>query len=183
MNNNNDKTLNLIPRIGALIFGALAFFMVFAPNILMPEFKLASDGLQFSGLNVAFGMSKKIVNPLLSTGGKIDVKYFSASIMILTYLLALGGAILAILDIIGVGGKVVPIIACICFCSAAVMFFCIKDLVILNAQADVAEFFGETNLQYGFGALLGGISCIIAGVSSLASIFTPKEKAVFKHAK
>lgn len=176
MNNNNDKTLNLIPRIGALIFGALAFFMVFAPNILMQE-------LQFSGLNVAFGMSKKIVNPLLSTGVKIDVKYFSASIMILTYLLALGGAILAILDIIGVGGKVVPIIACICFCSAAVMFFCIKDLVILNAQADVAEFFGETDLQYGFGALLGGISCIIAGVSSLASIFTPKEKAVFKHAK
>ena len=179
MDNKHDgKIFDKVYRVAPLIFGVISLIMIFLPNAFMVVKETVQDGNdivkiipEFSGINVAFGAAKDVFE-----GVSVS---FSASIVILSYLLVLAGVALSVLDLLGYGGKIVPVIDCALFCGAAVLFFLTTNVVnytidIVNPDLYVSEF------KASYGALTGGALSILASVISFVYIFLPKTKIALR---
>ncbi len=151
------------------IFGFIAAMMLFAPAIVDKTIGL----VEYKGSDIAFG------NEVMGH------KFFAASAYMLPLFLALIGVALVVVAAFGKGGKVVPIVAAVCFVGAAVCYF----LPMVMATPDLGEYDGEgkseiikefregisEEFKLAAGAIVGGIFSIIAAVVAVVPVFVCKD--------
>lgn len=158
----------------AVLFGVIAACMIFAPAIVGKQD--ASDPM--SGLDVAFGNKDDTFGMGLG-----------ASAYMLPFFLALIGVVLAVVALLGKGGKIVPIVAAVCFVGAAICYFLplvmvrpdfgeAGDLMNSDQKSEAVKKFRESLKEFGevgAGAIVGGIFSIIAAVVSVVPVFVCKD--------
>ena len=160
MKKNLGKIINCVSILLALV----AILMMFAPAISYKTDKI--DGI--TGVQVAFGKKDAL----------------SASAYMLSYLLTIVGIALAVLALLGKGGKIVPLAAAVCFIAAAICFF-LPMVMVTNyvgklegaAKDKAIESYREIlkqTAQIGAGAIVGGILSILAGAAVAVPVFLKK---------
>ena len=161
--------LKMILCCVAIVFGFVAAMMLFAPA-LKADTLLGEQTLK--GSEIAFGKKEN------GTG------VLAASVYMLPLFLALIGVVLSVLALLGKGGKIVPIVAAVCFLVAAVLFFLPKGLITPDlgklegdARSKALENFREgikNSYDLAAGAIVGGIFSIIAACAAATPIFLKK---------
>lgn len=180
--NGEQTDQNRIPNICALILGAVAFFMLFAPTLM---FEYGGSKLDCSGLNLAFGTAlTQDARAILGEGAVLppyvglnySLSYFIISPLAIAYLAVLGGVICAALDFFGIGKKVAPIVSASCFAVAGVLFFIANYIVLFNPEIGDFDFISalRENLKLGFGAIVGGTFSCISFAAMLSGVFLKK---------
>lgn len=168
------STLGLVFSAGAVLFAIAAVCMMFlnAVELVSGENVLA----QYTGVQVAFGYSETY--PLIG-----EVKFLNFSIMnLLPYILALAGAVVALLAALSKKSFLLNVIAVACFVAAAVFFFTAASYVsvagsegsgTLNVLVKniVDALKDGDNLKIAIGSLLGGVFSIVAAACSALKIF------------
>ena len=157
------KHLGKIVAGVAILLGLVAALLIFAGAIAPKE----GAGDPISGASIAFG-------------NKDDKTV--ASLYILAFLLPLVGVILSVLTLLGKGGKVVPIIAAVCFVVGGIFYFLPLELVTPDlgklSSAEAIKNFRDMLKKVatvGLGAIFGGILSILAGCASVATLFVKKK--------
>ena len=168
------STLGLVFSAGAVIFAIVAVCMMFADAV-----KLVSGEnvlVSYKGTQVAFGYSETY--PIIG-----EVKFLNFSFMnLLPYILALAGAVVAVLAALSKKSFLLNIIAVACFVAAAVFFFTAASYVSvagsegsgsLNALVKniVDALKDGDNLKIAIGSILGGVFSIVAAACSALKIF------------
>jgi hypothetical protein len=162
----NKKSLPFLMQAVAVLWGVVAFIMLFLPAI-------GVDGTDttYNGLKVVFGYKQ-------STLG-YEYSVFNFSFMnLLTYILILVGIVLSVLSIVSNTNKWVSVIASVAFLVAGIFFFC--TIAFTSVNADASKIFASLggNIKDSFtlavGAILGGVFSIVAALSSLGA-FLMKE--------
>lgn len=152
----------------AVVLGLIAVLLLFA-DVIVPQ-KGSGDG--YSGLDVAFGYKEK--------GHEI----LSASAYILPTLLAVIGVALAVVALFGKGGKIVPIIAAVCFIGAGICYFLPMQMITPytklsgDAKTDYIKHVRDSvkeACKLGAGAIVSGIFSIIAACSVVVPVFISKK--------
>ena len=168
------STLGLVFSAGAVLFAIAAVCMMFlnAVELVSGENVLA----QYTGVQVAFGYSETY--PIIG-----EVKFLNFSIMnLLPYILALAGAVVALLAALSKKSFLLNIIAVACFVAAAVFFFTAASYVsvagsegsgTLNVLVKniVDALKDGDNLKIAIGSLLGGVFSVVAAACSALKIF------------
>ena len=168
------STLGLVFSAGAVLFAIAAVCMMFlnAVELVSGENVLA----QYTGVQVAFGYSETY--PIIG-----EVKFLNFSIMnLLPYILALAGAVVALLAALSKKSFLLNIIAVACFVAAAVCFFTAASYVsvagsegsgTLNVLVKniVDALKDGDNLKIAIGSLLGGVFSVVAAACSALKIF------------
>lgn len=163
------STLGLVFSAGAVLFAIAAVCMMFlnAVELVSGENVLA----QYTGVQVAFGYSETY--PIIG-----EVKFLNFSIMnLLPYILALAGAVVALLAALSKKSFLLNIIAVACFVAAAVFFFTAASYVsVVGADNAAVKNIVDAlkdgdNLKIAIGSLLGGVFSIVAAACSALKIF------------
>lgn len=169
------KHLGKIVAGVAILLGLVAVLLIFAPAIAPKKelAELAGDDSALAGSSVAFG-------------NKNDNTAFSA--YVLAFALPLVGVILAIIALLGKGGKVVPIIAAVCFVVGGIFYFLPMALCQPNIPKELSGVISDKSAYVkamrdalketctvGLGAIFGGILSILAGCASVATLFVKKK--------
>lgn len=171
------STLGLVFSAGAVLFAIAAVCMMFADAVKL----VSGDSVleQFSGLEIAFGTEHKFVigeGTLLETTLKLQLFEFSF-MNLLPYLLALAGAVVALLAALSKKSFLLNIIAVACFVAAAVFFFTAASYVsVVGADNAAVKNIVDAlkdgdNLKIAIGSLLGGVFSIVAAACSALKIF------------
>lgn len=176
------STLGLVFSAGAVLFAIAAVCMMFLNAVEL----VSGDSVlqQFSGLEIAFGTEHKFVigeGTLLETTLKLQLFEFSF-MNLLPYLLALAGAVVALLAALSKKSFLLNIIAVACFVAAAVFFFTAASYVsvagsegsgTLNVLVKniVDALKDGDNLKIAIGSILGGAFSIVAAACSALKIF------------
>lgn len=153
----------ILTAVGALL-GLAAFFMLFAPAIAVKDSETT-----YTGLKVTFGMKQTFL------GKEYTVWKFSF-MNLLTYILALAGIVLALLNA-KKPGKLFALISAACFLVAGIFFFCATSFASFNE--DVSSLIAwaggnvKDSLTLGAGSIVGGILSILAAICA-ASPFVVK---------
>lgn len=166
----SKKILKWILCGTAAVFGFISAMMLFAPALVDKVVGL----VEFKGSDIAFG--KEI---MMGQG-------FAVSAYMLPLFLALIGVALMVVAALGKGGKIVPIVAAVCFIGAGICYF----LPMVLATPSIPEGLeGELKSEYikefregmkeayklAAGAIVGGIFSIIAAVVSVVPVFVCKD--------
>ena len=149
-----DKAkLKKILSIVAVALGVVALIMLFLPQV-----KLS-----------AMGMSENY-NGIKTTFGNKDDGFKFAFGNLLTYIFVIAGIVLAIMAMLGKGGKILPIVGGALFVVAGIFFFCTVKFVAVEGGSAAKKVFEEF-AKLGVGAILGGIVAILGGASLVVSAF------------
>ncbi len=148
----------------SVVLGIVAIVMLFLPAIAIKDTETT-----YSGLQIVFGYKEKTIFK--------DVVYFEFSFMnLLTYLLAIGGVVFAILGVMGKGSKFASFIALALFVLSAIFFFlqvafCVpnKDLESIISGLSGASL--KDSLTLAVGSIIGGICSIICALASAYNVF------------
>ena len=162
------STLGLVFSAGAVLFAIAAVCMMFlnAVELVSGENVLK----QYTGVQVAFGYSETY--PLIG-----EVKFLNFSIMnLLPYILALAGAVVALLAALSKKSFLLNIIAVACFVAAAVFFFTAASYVSVGSDNELVKNIVDAlkngdNLKIAIGSILGGVFSIVAAACSALKIF------------
>ena len=162
--------LKMILCLVAAVLGFVAAMMLFAPA-LKAETLLGGEST-LKGSEIAFG---KKVN---------GSDYLTASAYMLPLFLAIVGVVLSVLALLGKGGKIVPVVAAVCFVAAAILFFLPKVLITPDlgkldgdAKSKALENFREgvkKSYDLSAGPIVGGILSIISAVAVSVPLFIKK---------
>lgn len=158
----------------AVLIGVVAACMIFAPAIASKQ----AGGDPITGLEVAFGKKAEMIG--MGIG---------ASAYMLPFFLAIIGVALAVVAMLGKGGKIVPIVAAVCFVGAAICYFLplvmvrpdfgeLGDKMTSDQKSEAVKEFREMMKKagdVGAGAIVGGIFSIIAAVVSVVPVFVCKD--------
>ena len=153
----------------AVVLGLVVAFMLFAPA-LKAETLLGEDVIK--GSEIAFGKKVK------------DAQYIVASAYMLPLFLALAGTVLSVLALLGKGGKIVPVVAAVCFVGAAIVYFLPMQLITPevgklegDAKSKHIENFRKVikeSYELGAGAIVGGVLSILSAVAAAVPVFLKK---------
>lgn len=168
------STLGLVFSAGAVLFAIAAVCMMFVTAVEL----VSGDTVlkEFTGTQVAFGYSETY--PIIG-----EVKFLNFSIMnLLPYILALAGAVVALLAALSKKSFLLNIIAVACFVAAAVFFFTAASYVsvagsegsgTLNVLVKniVDALKDGNNLKIAIGSILGGAFSVVAAACSALKIF------------
>lgn len=154
----------------AVLFGLISALMFFAPALKV-ETVLGDDTV--SGMQIAFGDKDE---------------GFAVSAYMLPFFLAIAGTVVAVVAMLGKGGKIVPIVAAVCFIGAGICYFLPKVFAMADVSAAEGFGFGLTEeaikavfdamidaCKVGAGAIVGGIFSIIAAVVAVVPVFVCKD--------
>lgn len=137
-----------------IIWGVVALAMMFLPAVVVKD-----TDKTYTGLQLAFGYSSPII------GGGVSLKVFEFSIMnALTYAFVLSGIIFAIIGQLGKGNKLSSFICALLFVSGGIFFF-LQGSFCLPVVAQTKNL-----LTLGLGSIIGGVTSILAGISSLGYV-------------
>ena len=158
------KNLGKIITCAGVVLALVAFLMMFAPAISYKSEHVDA----ITGAQVAFGKKDTL----------------AASAYMLAYLLLIVGIVPAVLAILGKGGKIVSIVAAVCFVAAAIFFFLPMVMVMPNvgklegaAKDKAVESFRnilKETADVGIGAIVGGILSILAAAAVAVPLFLKK---------
>lgn len=168
-------SLGKIVTCVAIVLGLVGALLIFAPAIV-PNSDMkellgdAAKEANLAGSSAAFG-------------NKDDSTV--ASLYILAFILPLVGVVLSVIALLGKGGKIVPIIAAVCFVVGGIFYFLPMSLVTPDlgdldgeAKKEALKIFREAlkeTMTIGAGAIFGGILSILAGVASAATLVLKKD--------
>lgn len=148
------KVIKFLPLVAAVL-GLIAVISLF-----LPAFVVA--GNDFPGLAAVIGHTKKVATMSFRL---LDFSFMN----LVTYLLTLGGIVCAVLAYVKNKKTVFAWIAIGCFAIAGILFFLVMSLAVVgNGWMAV---FGPYTLanagKLGYGAILAGVSCLVAAVAVL----------------
>ncbi len=152
----------------AVLFGLISALMFFAPA-LKAETILGDDTV--SGMQIAFGDKDE---------------GFAVSAYMLPFFLAIIGTVVAVVAMLGKGGKIVPIVVAVCFIGAGICYFLPMVLATPSIPEGLegelkSEFIKEFRegmkeaYKLAAGAIVGGIFSIIAAVVAVVPVFVCKD--------
>ncbi|MCH5147733.1 MAG: hypothetical protein J1G05_00030 [Clostridiales bacterium] len=164
--------LGMILGGAAALLGLVAFFMLFAPNLVSEVLNVKTE---YSGLETVFGAAHKST----VLGKEVETEIFKFSFLsFLPYLLALVGVAMAVLAALGKLGKIAPIVSAACFVVAAILFFIAVPTCVLNlpdkATADDISKAKEV-YSLGAGVIVAGVLSIIAALANAANLVLNKK--------
>ena len=173
------KNLGKIIAGVAIVLGLIAVLMIFAKAIVPNSdyAKLLGDKAKdanIAGSAIAFGKKEEVLGKTVTT--------YMASAYILAFLLPLIGVALAVVALLGKGGKIVPIVAAVCFLVGGIIYFLPLQTITPNKDAligvEVADWREglQKNFTLGAGAIVGGLFSILAACASCATLFVKKAK-------
>ena len=98
---------------------------------------------------------------------------------LLTYILALAGTVLSLLNLLAKKpNKLFSLLAMVAFVVSAVFFFCTVSFTSVNEDASkIFDLFGgdiKELFKLGVGAIVGGVLSILAALASAASLVLKK---------
>lgn len=164
--------LGLILCGAAALLGLVAFFMLFATNLVSNVLDVET---QYSGLETVFGAEHTSV----VLGKEVKTQVFNFSFLsFLPYLLAIIGVAFAVLGALGKLGKIAPIASAACFVVAAILFFIAVPTCVLNLpEKTTAEQISKAKEVYSLGAgvIVAGVLSIIAALASGATLVLNKK--------
>lgn len=155
-----ELNLKTILTVVAAVLGLVAFFMMFAPA-------LTSKLGDYKGTEIAFGSGEKI----------------AASAYMLAYILVIIGVVASVVAVLGIGGKIVPLVAAVCLLVGGIFFFLPASLAMPytgelsgDAKDKYVELFreGVKEMDLGAGAIVGGILSILGAVAVAVPVFIKK---------
>ena len=150
----------------AVLFGIIAVCMFFAPAVID---KIVGEET-LSGMQIAFGDKEEGL---------------AVSAYMLPFFLAIAGTLVAVVAMLGKGGKIMPIVAAVCFIGAGICYFLPMVMVafdfgelgevVPDAVKDKAKEAFKELFKIGAGAIVGGIFSIIAAVVAVVPVFVCKD--------
>lgn len=167
------KGLNLgkILVLVSIVLGVVALVMLVAPGFA-PKSDASKLGIESVALfKVVFGNS--------DSGLAFSFPLF------LGVLLIVAGVVCSVLALLGKGGKIVSLVAAICFVAGGVLYFCTMGVYAVkvndklsgdlkDAAVKAAKEIVNATYNLGIGAILGGILSILAGVAVVVPVFLKK---------
>lgn len=148
----------------------VALIMMFLPAV-------KADEQSYNGLKLIFGYTAK-----QSVGGiSVEKEFLEFSFMnLLTYLLALVGLVLVVLQIVKGENKIFNYAVIGCALVAAIFFFLTKNFAVLNEDIKKAYEMLNTSFTELFdlavGPILGGVFSIVACLCGVAKVVLPMVK-------
>ena len=166
---NNDIAKYTV--FASVLLGIVAVVMMFLPAIAIKDSETS-----YTGLQLAFGYSKTVEGWGDSI---ITTAYAGFSFMnLLTYILAIVGIVFTVLGAMGKGGKFATFISAVAFIASGVFFFLQGSFCVpLEGMEGLVGLLGGNIKDYfviGAGAIIGGITSILAGICALAKIVLSK---------
>lgn len=145
------------------LLGIVALIMLFCPTIGIKD----SD-TTYTGLQVTFGHSESALG--------VSIEVFGFSFMnLLGYLLVAAGVVFAVMTMFGKDSKGTAFLSAVAFVVAGLLLFLSKSFVQVNEDAtSLFAFFGgdiKNNLTLAYGAIVGAIASLLAGIVQLVKIF------------
>ncbi|MDE6667236.1 MAG: hypothetical protein K2K38_02675 [Clostridia bacterium] len=148
--------LNLIFSGSAIVFAIITIILLCAPAMTYTG-KLTENSVSMA--SVAFG-------------NKDDGLAFSFLIF-LPYLLLLAGIVLNVLNILGKGGKILPIVATVCYVVGAILFFLVMQTFCIAVPEGLEGELKDAYIKHGKELITEacdlGLGAIFSGVLSLVS--------------
>ena len=150
------KNLKLfIPGAIALVFGIVAFCMMFVTGVTYTDKLVGKASLSISGMKLAFGGEIEIVS-----GFPINALEFNI-MTTLAFILPLVGGILALLF---KNGLVTKIITTACFVVGAVFLFCTVAFMPVGLPEASKDAFDASMWALSAGPIVAGVLSIIGAV-------------------
>ncbi len=178
-----SKQLGKLLAFASAIVGLVAVIMIFLPQIVSAS---ENSDTAYNGIAIAFG---KTLYDKLGITSKIDFSFMN----LLCYLLVVVGLVLTVLQICGIcKSKLVTFIAAVAFIAGGILFFFALDFsTITNTGSINLPILGEisskgthkfteansenyTAWKLGTGAIVGGITAIVAGVANVGRAIISK---------
>ena len=162
--------LNFILSGSAIVFAIVTIILLCAP------------AMEYTGWGL---MENKISMASVAFGDKDNGLAFSFLIF-LPYVLLLAGIVLNVLNMLGKGGKIVPVIATVCYVVGAILFFLVMQTFCLavtdGIEGELKDAFVKNGKELiteactlGLGAIFSGVlSLLSAGLSAAALFFKNK---------
>ena len=166
MTSKKKINLNLILTACAILLAVITIILLCSPGMVYRGSFYDDDKLM---ADLAFGNRDKWVG-------------FSFLIF-LPYVLLLAGIVLNIVSILGKGGKILPIIATVCYVVGGVLFFLVEQTFSANVPAyegnkELIEFnhrWIRDDYDIGLGAIFSGVLSIFSAGLTLATLFIKKK--------
>lgn len=178
-----SKQLGKLLAFASAIVGLVAVIMIFLPQIVAAN---ENSDTAYNGIAIAFG---KTLYDKLGITSKIDFSFLN----LLCYLLVVVGLVLTVLQICGIcKSKLVTFISAIAFIAGGILFFfALNFSTITNSGSVSLPFLGEisskgthkfaeantenyTAWKLGTGAIVGGITAILAGIENIGRAILTK---------
>ena len=160
--------LNLILSGSAIVFAIVTIILLCAPAMVYTG-KLTENTVTMA--SVAFGNK--------------DAGLAFSFLAFLPYILVLAGIVLNVISILGKGGKILPIIATVCYVAGAILLFLVmqtycvvipeglegelKNAYIENTKKVINEAY-----TLGLGAIFSGVLSLVSAGLSLTTVFVKK---------
>lgn len=170
-----SKQISKFCSFASALLALVAVIMIFLPQIAAAG---ENADTTYNGLQLAFGATLS-ENSLFGQG--LTVKIDFSFMNLLAYVLVLAGLVLIVLQLAGISkGKLTALIAAAALIAGGILFFFVLDFSSFTTassgliQTSTTVKFAEQNTEnvtvwkLGVGAIIGGITAILAGVLALA---------------
>lgn len=161
------KSLSKYACYAGIAYAVVAICMIFLAAV---SYKVGNEVTTYSGLQVVFGY--KATETVL--GSKVSVEILDFSFMnLLPYILLIVGLVLAVMNLLGKGNKLMTIIACACFVIAGILLLLTVSLCVPHVNEVLGNnvpVLDKEKMSLGIGAILGGIFAILAGVAQVPKL-------------
>ena len=144
----------------AALFALVAILVMFAPAI-------NATGDTYTGFEITFGAKRSAV---VATATVLKFSFGN----FVPFILAIAGLVLALLGILGKGGKLVSFIAAGLLVAAGVLFFCALPMTMPNVDSNDAADLIRKGYELAAGPIVSGIFSILAGAAMLFRVFVKK---------
>ena len=144
--------------LAAILFAVASVCMIFL-NAVKHQVSESADPSFYKGTQIVFGYSKK--------SGVISLQYLEFSFMaMLPYLLALVGAVLLVLNVVGKENKLLTLIAFAAFVVAAVFFFLTPKFPVLGKEerTGIVYLIDKKYFSLAIGSILAAIFSIVSAL-------------------
>ena len=173
-----SKQLGKLLAFASAIVGLVAVIMIFLPQIVSTNENV--DG-SFNGIAIAFG---KQITRLGTENNYVLTKVDFSFMNLLCYLLVVVGLLLTVLQVCGIcKSKLVTFIAAVAFIAGGILFFFALNFSawsvttvtsIGKTNPAVTKFSEMSSVKLGAGAIVGGITAIVAGVANVGRAIISK---------
>lgn len=178
-----SKQLGKLLAFASALLALVAVIMIFLPQIVSAN---ENSDTAYNGIAIAFGKQlSKIGTENNYVLTKIDFSFMN----LLCYILVLAGLVIALLQALGkCESKIITFVSAVALIAGGILFFfalnfsamSVTTVTSIGKTNPVVTKFAEANSEnltvykLGYGALVGGITAIVAGVANLGKAIVAK---------